>query len=189
MKKLSILFVLTFVLLNSVYSQEKNTSREIGLHFNNFDSFGIRYKFGNEKRIFRLTGISLNTRSISQNRNITNEPISDNTNFGVRLNFGVEYPIKIADNLNFFYGGELSGAYSHNKIEFTNNNSNKLNVYSAGIGFILGFSHNIKSNILLSAEIIPSFVYTNSENDENNSTEFAFELSNNFAGITLGYKF
>src|SRR5665648_1271161 len=71
MKKLTVLLVLIFILLNDLYSQEKTTSKEVGLYFSSLNSFGVRYKFGNEKRMFRLTALSLSaerTTSPDQNK-------------------------------------------------------------------------------------------------------------------------
>jgi len=190
MKRLSILLVLTIILLNSLYSQERNTMKEVGIYFSNFDAFGIRYKFGNEKHMFRITALSLNFGD-SKYKNINGTGVNQNETLGgIGLNVGLEFPTELTENFNFYYGGELSGSYSYNKSQRIGNDANKSNYYRAGIGFVMGFSYRISSNILLSAEIVPCLNYSaNTNNSSTTSTRIGFDLNNNSAGITLSYKF
>lgn len=173
--------------MNGLYSQEKNTLKEVGIYFSNLDAFGVRYKFGNEKRMFRLTALSL---SIGQFKN-TNADGSwqKMTNSGVGLSAGIEFPVYITDNLMFYYGGELSGSYSHSKNVTSPYNTNISNANQAGIGFVLGLSHRISSNILLSAEIVPGLFYSDSKTEGAKTAGIGFGLNSNSAGITLSYRF
>src|SRR5665648_1277434 len=102
MKKLTVLLVLIFILLNDLYSQEKTTSKEVGLYFSSLNSFGVRYKFGNEKRMFRLTALSLSAERITS---------PDQNKAGAGLNFGVELPFRITDVFSFYYGPELRSSF------------------------------------------------------------------------------
>lgn len=187
MKRLSILLILTFILLNGLYSQEKNTLKEVGIYFSSFDAFGVRYKFGNEKRMFRLTAMSLNIGRY--NNTDANGSRQELTNVGVGLRAGVEFPVYITDNLMFYYGGELSGTYNHAKNVTSPYNTNVTNATQAGVGFVLGLSHRINSNILLSAEIVPGLFYSDSKTEGVKTTGIGFGLNSNAAGITLSYKF
>jgi len=195
MKRISVLLVLTFILLNSLYSQEKNTSKEIGIYFSNLDAFGIRYKFGNEKRMFRLTALSLSVGNYSTK--VVNGTNLDLTRAGAGLNVGVQFPVRITDVFSFYYGGELRGSFSHLKANTSPITSNTMNAFNAGIGLVLGFSHSFQSNITVSAEIVPGFSYSKTVNDNNGTsgatntktTGFGFALDSNAAGITIGYRF
>lgn len=187
MKRLSILLVLTICFLNNVVSQEKSKSKEIGIYFSNLDAFGIRYKSGNEKTMFRLTAVSL---SIGSSSDDNGSGISqDRIYSGFGLNLGLEFPVKINDQFNFYYGGELQTSYYYDKTKITGSADTKTNTYGAGLGFIMGFSYTFKSNISLSAEIVPSFNYRYSKMGERKYSSYGFGLSNNSAGITIGYKF
>jgi len=180
MKRISVLLVLTFILLNDLYSQEKTTSKEVGLYFSSLNSFGVRYKFGNEKRMFRLTALSLSaekTTSPEQNK------------AGAGLNFGVELPFRITDVFSFYSGPELRGSYNHQKIYTTSFDYNTSDVYNAGIGLILGFSRSFQSNIIVSVEIVPGFSYNKIVSGNVNTTSLAFGLDSNSAAITIGYRF
>lgn len=187
MKRLSILLILSITILNGVYSQEKNTSKEVGLYFSNLDAFGFRYKFGNEKRMFRITALALSignlkyTESTDFNLNVKDA--------GAALNLGLEFPVKIKDNFSLYYGGELRGSYNHNYYTRNNMSSYDVNYFSAGIGFILGFSYHLKSNIVLSAEIVPALNYNQNVNSGVSNETVGFGLDSNAAGITLSYRF
>ncbi len=180
MKRFSILLVLTFILLNDLYSQEKTTSKEVGLYFSSLNSFGIRYKFGNEKRMFRLTALSLSVgRTSSPEQNYA----------GAGLNFGVELPFRITDVFSFYYGPELRGSFNRQKNYTSSFDYSTSDVYNAGIGFILGFSRSFQSNIIVSVEIVPGFSYRKIVSGNVDTTSFGFGLDSNAAGITLGYRF
>lgn len=195
MKKILILTSLVAGLVFSAQSQEKTQSREVGLFFHNLDVFGFRYKVGDENRKFRFTALSLSVGK--QDVTLENsdlEPSEKKTGFG--LGVGLEYPVKINDQFHFFYGPELQGIYNYDKTDkVTNSNyssyiqSAKTTSYGIGLGCIIGFSYSITSNISLSAEVVPSFTYQKSKNDDYTVNTYNFELSNQQAGITISYKF
>ncbi|HZK94029.1 MAG TPA: hypothetical protein VFC67_07465 [Prolixibacteraceae bacterium] len=180
MKKLTVLLVLIFILLNDLYSQEKTSSKEVGLYFSSLNSFGVRYKFGNEKRMFRLTALSLSAER-------TTSP--DQNKAGAGLNFGVELPFRITDVFSFYYGPELRSSFNHQKIYYTSFDYNSINEYNVGIGMILGFSRSFQSNIIVSVEIVPGFSYNKIVSDNVDTTSFGFGLYSNSAAITIGYRF
>lgn len=184
MKRLSIVLVFTFVLLSSLYSQERNTTKEVGIYFSNLDAFGIRYKFGNEKHMFRITALSINSGNSNSSGNSTTGASS---NSGAGLNLGLQFPISITEDFIFYYGGELQGVFSNT--EYTTGNSGIYKYRNAGIGFVIGFSKSFKSNIIVSAEIIPGFRYSKSEQGSMSSESYGFGLDSRSAGITIGYKF
>lgn len=197
MKKILILTSLVVGLVISAQSQEKTQSREVGLFFHNLDVFGFRYKVGNESCKFRFTALSISAgkQDITLDDSFSNlEPSTKR--FGVGLGVGLEYPVKINDQFNFFYGPELQGLYNYEKGDkvvtyyySSGIQSTKTTSFGIGLGFILGFSYSINSNISLSAEVVPSFSYLESKNDQLKSKMYNFELSNQQAGITISYKF
>jgi hypothetical protein len=175
--------------LTSLYSQEKNTLKEVGIYFANLDAFGIRCKYGNEKRMFRLTALSISIGELKYpNVSGYNSPQS-RTNSGAGLNVGIEFPVKIADNFSFYYGAEISGQYQHSKEKSTDYLVVVSNTNRFGAGFVMGFSYQLNSNILLSAEIVPGLVYSDLSVDKSTTKSYGFGLDNNSAGITLSYKF
>lgn len=57
MKKVIGLFALLCGLFGSVYAQDAVKTKAVGLVFSNLDNFGVRYYFGSEKTVFRVTEI------------------------------------------------------------------------------------------------------------------------------------
>jgi len=64
-KMISILVVMALV--SSLFAQEKTKQREVGLAFTNFDNFGITYKIGNEKALWRYNLLFLSGNQQKEN--------------------------------------------------------------------------------------------------------------------------
>lgn len=189
MKKNSILFFLTFFILNISVAQEKTRINEIGLYFTDFDNFGVRYKTGNDNLLFRITALSLNAlKSRSQNEGgvYFNETIS-----GLGFNLGIEKPIKVNEKFNLYYGAELRNSFFYQKVDYGNPNQPevKTNNFGIGLGFVMGVSYYLKPDIKISAELIPGINYNHNNSDGNKTNTFNLGFTNNLPGITLSYKF
>jgi len=197
MRKILILTSLVVGLIFSAQSQEKTQSREVGLFFHNLDVFGFRYKVGDENCKFRFTALSISAGKQDITLDNSYSDLEPSTKrIGVGLGVGLEYPVKINDRFNFFYGPELFGRYNYekgNKEIFyyysSSIQSTKTTSFGIGLGCIIGFSYDINSNISLSAEVVPNFFYLKSKNDDSTINSYNFELSNQQAGITISYKF
>lgn len=120
-----VLIAVMFLTINiSVYSQEKlNRPNEIGLVFSNLNSFGLRYKCGNDTTMFRMTALVLtgtntsNNYSNCSNNGIVDEniPASKTNAIAPGLNFGFEQRKWINNKLYFYYGLDWINSYSRNK--------------------------------------------------------------------------
>jgi len=187
MKKITALLTLAICLVNSAISQDNNKSKEVGLYFANLNAFGLRYKVGNEKVMFRITGISLSAgSSATDNGNGTTQ---NSTNAGIGFNIGLERHVKIKDQFGLYFGGELSSSYTNSTSSSTGSSKSKTNTLGAGLGFILGFDYTFKSNIIISAEIVPGPSYNYNKNGSAKTGNLSFAINNNSAGVTLGYRF
>src|ERR1035438_5147669 len=95
-----VVIAVMFLTINiSVYSQEKlNRPNEIGLVFSNLNSFGLRYKCGNDTTMFRITSLVLTGTNMSKSYNNSsnnglvdeNIPASNTNTIAPGLNFGFE---------------------------------------------------------------------------------------------------
>lgn len=113
MKKLLILSFVGMLSLQTLKSQETSSFKEIGLYFTNlkFDNFGFIFKTGSNKLIYRFSGLSVDL----ENRNIKTTDLNNNlannyqviTGSSFRINFGIEKPRIITENLTLYYGAEL----------------------------------------------------------------------------------
>ena len=80
------------------------------------------------------------------------------------------------------------GSYYYDKRESTYNNS-KSKSYEIGLGIILGFAYKINTDFVVSAEIVPDFFYNYNETESYNAKSYGFKFYNEYAGITIGYRF
>jgi hypothetical protein len=191
MKRILVLFSLIAVFSFSAYSQESVKKNEVGLFFQNLDAFGFRYKFGGDICKLRLTGLSLSLGKVENPENATEK---ERKYAGFGLNVGLECPIKIDDSFSFFYGGEIQSSYNSIKTE---NRTSSPYIYSntkekiTGIGFgvVLGFTYAVNPKISVSAEIVPNFMYIRDKVEDDKSSRYNLGITNNGAGITIGYKF
>jgi len=186
MKRILVLFSFIAVFSFSAYSQESVKKNEVGLFFRNLDVFGFRYKFGGDICKLRLTGLSL---SLVKMENPDNEVEKERKTVGFGLNV-----VKIDDRFSFFYGGEIQSYYDSMKSENrTPGSSNYSNIErkTTGIGFgvVLGFNYAVNPKISVSAEIVPNFMYYRNKQEDSKSTRYCLGITNNAAGITIGYKF
>lgn len=201
MKKLLILSFVGMLSLQTLRSQETSSFKEIGLYFTNlkFDNFGFIFKTGSNKLIYRFSGLSVDLG----NRNIKTTDLNNNlannyqviTGSSFRINFGIEKPRIITENLTLYYGAELQGVLTGNTSSDENLNLDISNSYfSAGVGFIFGSTININKNLKLSAEFVPNLAYSQTKTNPNLTSEqtnsgLGFNLNNNWAALILGYRF
>lgn len=195
MKRITICLILSAFLPFYILAQVKPThTNELGINFSNLNNFGIRYKHGNTT-FLRLTLLSLN------GFNIHSSPDSlgiNKSSTGIRLNIGFEKRKSINDHLDFYSGLDLITSFNS---ELTDDPTDKMKFKkssnSIGLGFVIGFSYKISNDIFISAEVVPSLVYSH---DKTTNTVYGIEtnlvnngytygLSNSGANLTLVYRF
>ena len=185
MKKVIGLFALLCGLFGSVYAQDAVKTKAVGLVFSNLDNFGVRYYFGSEKTVFRVTALSMvanKYETVSPDGNTT----SKRAGFG--LTFGIEFPTPIAEKLDFIYGLDLGGNYSSNSEESAGNTT-KSSTYGVGLNLIAGVTYNVNPNFAVGVELLPGLNYNYSESGDVNLKNLNFGLTNNSAAITVRYRF
>ena len=120
MIKIFITFIF-LVLGISVFSQDTPSNfNEAGLVFSNLNSFGIRYKYGNDNIMFRITSLVLNgTNTTTSYNNYSNNGIngadisaSPSSSVGAGLNLGLEKIKWINNKSNFYYGFDWINSYT-----------------------------------------------------------------------------
>lgn len=200
MKTGKVIIALMFLAISaSVYSEENVSNfNEIGLVFSNLNSFGLRYKFGNDNIMFRVTSLTLNGTTTSNDysnysvNGIADGNIPNNTTktAGAGLNLGFEKRIWINNRFNFYYGIDWINSYtqSHsntilpNSSIMTKNDTNYTAFYnntnssfswtvSSGLGVICGSSYKINESFSIAAELEPtiSYKYTKTTTSTTNS--------------------
>ncbi|MDA3944587.1 MAG: hypothetical protein PF694_13735 [Bacteroidetes bacterium] len=205
MKK-SLLIVLCLSMSYYLIAQEneKVKQKEIGLVFSNLDNFGLTYKTGTEKSLWRFNTMVISGDNIEE----TEDSLFSTQNqlgFGVKI--GKEYRKNIAENLELRLGADLSFSYSHSKIELDDKTVNDFDrlreqsIYRPGVNLVFGFNYELSDNFVIGAELLPNFTYTTGsrtetnyytyQNDEENTdfSGFSYGLSNSSALLSLVYRF
>jgi hypothetical protein len=200
----SLLVLLGFSMSFFLIAQEPVKQKEIGLVFSNLDNFGLTFKTGTNKSLWRFNTLFIN----GNNREATADSLlSKMSSMGFGVKIGKEYRKGIVDNLEFRFGADVSFAYYQSKLEAddkTVNDYDRFNeqtVYMPGVNLVFGFNYNISDNFVLGAELLPSFSYTTGSSIEkyyydNNGGEvksdisgFNYGLSNSSVLLSLAYRF
>ena len=185
-------------------AQEAVKQKEIGLVFGNLDNFGLTFKTGNNKSLWRFNTLIISGASMDNTADSI-ENKQNSTGFGVKV--GKEYRKNIVNNLELRFGADLSFRYAQSKNEYSDktvNDSDRLSeriTYQPGINLVFGFNYVINENIVLGAEVLPSFNYVlgtsvekspwnnNGEEIKSDISGFNYGLSNTSALLSIAYRF
>ncbi len=201
MKKLS-LILLSLIFPFSLMSQETIKQKEVGLLFSNLDNFGLTFKTGTNKSLWRFNTLYL---SGNNNNEIADSSESNYTSFGFNVQIGHEFRTSISNNLEFRYGADLSFIFNHYETDYNDktiddrDRYSKRNYYEPGINLVIGLNYVINDNLVFGAEILPSIsyrkgkeeekIYYNDYNIERDISGLNFGLSNTSARLSLVYRF
>jgi hypothetical protein len=201
-KSLFILFLLSMT--SNVMAQEMVRKKEIGLAFSSLNSFGIAYRTGTNKYLWRFQTLFI---SGGNTVDTADSLVRKQSNSGFGFKMGREYRKELADNLELRFGADISFAYSKYNVDRddrTINNADKLDQrtsYSAGVNLVFGFNYTFNGNFVIGAEVLPSFTYSKGIFIERYSTSnnvdqitsdisgFNYGLSNTSALLSLMYRF
>ena len=205
MKKIILLMVISMAIL-SVTAQEKVKQKELGLVFQNFDNFGIMYKFGNQNSMWRLKSVYGN--SVSQEQKSENDE-ANSKQFSGGLSFGKQFTASIDEKLDFVYGADVSFGYSKsaNESDYSFDESERYSkteshTYRTGLNLLLGFNYVINKKIVIGAELLPGVSYNwgkatstikkdgeNEEVVERDTSAFYIGASSSSALLSVAYRF
>lgn len=201
MKKL-ITLLTGILIVGGLSAQEPDRQKEIGLTFRNLDNFGVTYRVGTSRAMWRFTSVALNIGNSSNGNSAV-----DNTfnNFGVGIGIGREYRKELMDELEFRYGVDIGFNYSFNKSEFEYSNGeinlSETKTYTQNLNVILGINYKISDTIICGIELSPGFNYrtgtridqnTLSNNNlpvESDISGYGFNLSNGSSLFSMIYRF
>lgn len=171
--KFAILFVL-FLSLSTINSFAQEKIKVLEIITSGFNSsFGVRYKFGNENHLFRLSLLSVDTGSESL------KVLGKRSHFGGSAGVGIEFPVKLNEKLHLYYGPEIRGGLSSNE--------GHVNHYNFSVNGILGFAYHLNETLRLGAEMMPGLIYQNMENTDPYE-RWQFRMSNS-AMLVFGFSF
>ena len=201
MKKLS-LILLSLIFPFLLMAQEKTKQKEVGLLFSNLDNFGLTFKTGTNKSLWRFNTLYLS----GNNNNQIADSIETNSNsFGFNVQFGKEFRTTIAQNLEFRYGADLSFRFNHSESDRNDKTIDdsdryfRRDYYEPGINLVIGLNYVINDHLVFGAEILPFVSYITGKekiegdyyygDKETDISGFRFGLSNTSARLSLVYRF
>ena len=186
-------------------AQEPVKQKEIGLIFSNLDNFGITYKTGTEKSLWRFNALFISGYNMD---NVADSSANKQNSMGFGIKLGKEYRKVIVNNLELRYGADISFDYSHLKTDYddkTVDDYDRLNertTYSSGINLVLGLNYVLSKNLIIGVELLPDFSYTTGTSIEKhyytNSADselktdisgFSYGFSNTSALLSVSYRF
>lgn len=168
--------IIVFILSCHINSFAQKKGKAFEITTSTFDQFKIRYKFGNENHMFRISATYLSATTL----NSANDP--QNVNFGAGVGFGVEFSKKLIEKMSLIYGLEFNSNFFYQKQD-----SNK-SFLVGGYG-ILGLRYHLNEVVQIGAEINPGIHYHHSKTDFNSGNSLGFGIDNNRAEIVLGFSF
>jgi hypothetical protein len=201
MKKI-LLISISLAISLSILAQEKSKQQEVGLIFNDLNSFGLTFKTGTNRSMWRfntllIAGDNINYESDSYNNR--------RSNTALYFKFGKEFHYVLVDNLEFRVGADVLFNLQKNKDVFTNNLIDNYStiresvIYESGINLIFGLNYVINNKLIIGAEILPYISYTTGNNTAKNGnssnenvqdiSEYSYGLSNQSAMLSIAYRF
>ncbi|MCX6279803.1 MAG: hypothetical protein NT004_17170 [Bacteroidetes bacterium] len=174
---------------------------QIGIQFNSLNSFGVHYKTGSEKTLFRVTLVALNaTQNYSWGR--TQDSIDQKQRgFGAGFTLGFEKLIPLAKDFDFRWGLEVGSSYQYEKYNYSSYYPDSETSYwsiNPGVYLIIGVSYILKEHFVFGAEISPGVVYSYGKQKiisngnmmkETTNNSFRFGLNSNSASLSVAYRF
>jgi hypothetical protein len=199
MKKEFIFILILGLIPVIIVAQDSNPRiNEVGISLRGATSFGIKFKTGNEKTLFRITLLSASFSNTKSKLAPNPDNDTENGSIAAGLNIGIEKRKPITENICFFYGTDLINSYNKSSYESpTAASSSEDWTFSTGIGIVLGFIYKINSSINISAEVMPSIWYSYGKtlNDseisssERTNRGLDYSLVSPGANLTFAYRF
>lgn len=199
MKK-TLIIALVFSMSLYAVGQGKTKIKEVGLVFRSMNSFGLTYKMGSDRSLWRFNTLLIN----GHQRNETNENYLRTYNsFGGSIRIGKEYRKEIFESLELRFGADLSFYFAQfeSKTDYkTIENDDRLykdTYFIPGINLVLGLNYVINDHLVIGAELLPTFRYymkqSTSKNDgkeiKTDSYDFYNSLSNTSVLLSLAYRY
>lgn len=175
--------------------------KEFGIGFNSLNSYSLQYRWGTEKRLFRIEG-TIGGGYNDQNSNGTNlnyptTPYQSKQSTPLNLSSSISFSIinlkPLNNNFGLMYGGSIGFQFITNKTisDYNQNNSvfdtsgafvmtsQNLNnttssqFYTPQLGLVLGAYYKINSSFSIYGEIDPMIYY--SRGNRNSSQSITYE--------------
>jgi len=161
--------------------------QELGIGISSLNSFSLQYFWGNEHRLFRLSGNIGGTSSVgnsSDNLSTVQDTLSNSTlgttktttpvNFNCGLGLSILKIKQVSEKFGFICGGMYAFNYSiiqstmttnsvssgtNSYYNYTSTTKNNSQTFRPSLGMVVGAVYKINSSFFLYAEIAPNIYY------------------------------
>lgn len=157
MKTIVLLFlgVFYFTVLTAQNEKPNTKNREIALTVQNINQYGISYKFGNEKALWRLNALQLfNRNQIADN----GEEQFISKRMAYAIAFGKEFIKPLSEKFEVRYGAQLSASYNSSSSKrdilalIDEEGESKNITFTPGLTGIVAFHYKLNSIINIGVE-------------------------------------
>lgn len=175
---LSIIVVGIMMLLSTTLTAQERV-RVFEIATPDLGQFSLRYKFGTDDRLFRISAIGFDR--ISRIYEIPDNKKESYYTMGIGI--GIEFPKELTEKMTFHYG---FGAGVNNLFRKYDNNYKSLGINASGI---LGFNYKITNGLRLGAEIQPHIGYSETKSNSQTIKGTNLTISSSNALIVMGFAF
>ena len=204
MKTTLLYLTIAFVFLFSgLRAQDTKTVRihQLGINFSNLNSFGIHYKTGSDKTLFRVSLVTINmalSKAWGREEDSVEQKSGD---MGAGFMLGFEKQIPVINNLDFLWGIEIGCSYFFDKNNYSSSYPNSETsqwAVTPGIYLVLGASYTVKEHFVFGAEITPGIwdrysrqiTKSNGETkSERTMNSIGFGFTTSSASLSIAYRF
>lgn len=184
-----------------VQAQQARSVKELGVVFYNGDQYGLTYRFGTEKGLWRVNVVSLGGSNLKSLDNDFTQ-MEENA-FNMNLSFGREIRWRIRRSIALRLGADLSYGLSTTKTRSDSNHdltfdeTNNMVNHAPGFNLMYGFNLQL-SNFLLGVEVKPSVQYNmtsretwymNARMSNTDENRFNWGLSTTPVQLSIVYQF
>ncbi len=204
MKTRTLLIAIVTILVSSgLFAQESPPShyKQFGFNFSSLNSFGLHFKTGNEKTLFRLNLLALDLGQNSEWGRPQDSIDLKSSSFGCGIRAGFEKHIPVVARFDFIWGIEAGINMNYQKMKQHGIYYNDYETTSWGVAplidVVLGATYTISDHLVFGAEITPGIRYSFGKTKstypnktiETTDSDFFFGFTNNWANLSVAYRF
>ncbi len=204
MKTRTLLIAIVTILVSSgLFAQESPPIhyKQFGFNFSSLNSFGLHFKTGNEKTLFRLNLLALDLGQNSEWGRPQDSIDLKSSSFGFGIRAGFEKHIPVAARFDFIWGIEAGINMNYQKMKqhgiYYNDYETSSWSVAPLIDVVLGATYTISDHLVFGAEITPGIRYSFGKTKstypnntiETTDSDFSFGFSNNSANLSVAYRF
>jgi len=203
-KKIQIIISSLILSSSALVSQELPAKvKEFGIGLSSFNSFSLQYRWGNEKRLFRINAVIGGSTSFGngtnnfdetrdtsyKNSNSTTSKSTSPLNINGTLSFSILRIKQIKDKFGLFSGPTIGVSYLTSNIKTTETGTiNASFLIYAEISPNLYYAYNTTSNKRIDNTSQPSQYISSSNSTSSGNTFGVSNLSNSAALLTIAYR-